>query len=380
MGNLNRQINKHLLNSVVSGDVPAATDPKTSRPLFIHTGLGLALIGNVASEANPPMYVNIKPGTAGTEQVTTLSLAKLYNPSVEEYEFAITIKRKGKNDGFTSEVRDTERIYNYLKTNFATTVAGAFNAADVTDILDTLVDRINADAQLGDNHILTGACVVAALVAAVAGAYSVFSGQVTGMTTDVIVQAVNKGVAGDVTLTADSISTVAELINIWNIAHPTNTVALLSGDGTQVPTADIVLDNGANAVDAYITLTAKDASLLFEVNVDVAYFNKDVLGTPVVAIKPTGTTDEIARIFSVRPDQAGTIVTQPLASTVYAEVEIVYRNEGYDNVSASAFNQREQREVIYVPNGYVDALADPLVAALKLAALTIYKDGVAWTA
>lgn len=304
MGNLNRQINKHLLNSVVAGDVPAKTDPKTSRPLFIHTGLGLALIGNVANEANPPMHVNIKPGKAGTKKVTTLTLTGNYNSSIPEYEFAVTITRKAKMNGWSNELRDIQKTYNYVKKSFTTVNGGAWNEADAADILSTLADRINADKQLGDNHVLTGACVVAAYV----------------------------------------------------------------------PMGEDHLTN------AYITLTAKDASLNFTVDVDTQLFSKDTLGTPVVGVKPAGTTDDIARIFSVKPDQAGTIPPTPLADTIYTEIEITYRNEGYDNTSASAFNVREQKEVIYVPNGYADALADDLVAALKTAALTVYKDGVEWTA
>jgi hypothetical protein len=76
-------------------------------------------------------------------------------------------------------------------------------------------------------------------------------GQVAGLTTDVTVTADFAGTAGNITLTADSIDDVDDLIATWNGANPTNTVTLTSGDGTQVPTVDIVLATGVDSSTTY---------------------------------------------------------------------------------------------------------------------------------
>ena len=303
MGNLNRSINKYLLNTVASGttDVETIADPVTARPVFMHKSLGINFIGNVASEAHPPLAVNVKPGSAGTKQVSTLELVRLYNPNQLSYEFSITIVKKAGWNGFSDEVFDRPRTYNYVKTNFTTASAGAFDATDTTDILNTLRDRINADVALGDAQVSTGACVVATVVAA---------------------------------------------------SSPT---------------------------PAYLVLTSKDEEDVFEVLVDTDDFDLDEQGSPVAGVKPKGKWDAIARIFPVRADQAGTLVTTPVVGTYYTEIEITQRTEGYDNVVATGYNTKEQKTLIYVPNASADALADPIVAQLLLAALAITKDGVAWT-
>lgn len=87
-----------------------------------------------------------------------------------------------------------------------------------------------------------------------------FDGQVAGMTTDVIIDADVAGLAGNVTLTADSVTDIDGLILAWNTANPTNTLTLFSGDGTQIPTANITLTGGLDASgdlesDAQITLS-----------------------------------------------------------------------------------------------------------------------------
>ena len=85
--------------------------------------------------------------------------------------------------------------------------------------------------------------------------YAIFSGLVTGLTTPVVITANNTGVAGNVTLTADSSHNINYLISTWNTANPTNQVTLTSGDEEQIPTANIVLAGGTtytrNSSDAY---------------------------------------------------------------------------------------------------------------------------------
>jgi len=309
MGNLNRPINKYLLNAVASGttDVDAPQDTKTGRYYFIHKGLGLAIPGNISGEAHRLMEVNVKPGLAGTAKKSTLELIKTYNPNEVSYEFFISIVRKPKFNGHTNEVHEVIHSYNYVKTNFSTTSAGEFDSTDTVDILQTLVARINADVALGDNNVSTGKCVTAAYVAAVGA------------------------------------------------------------------------DPGP-AVNAYITLTANDPDYDFEVRVDATYFDVDsITSVPVVRVPSKGKWDAIARIFPVKAEHAGTLVTTPIADTYYTEIEITQRSEGYDNVVPTGYNTVEQKTIIYVPNSYADALNDPIIAKLVIAALTITKDGVAWT-
>lgn len=308
MGNLNRPINKYLLNSVAAGttDVDAPADPKTGRKVFIHKGLGLAIPGNLSGENPPRIKVNIMPGVAGTKKKVTLELKRLFNTANETDEFIFSVIRKPAFDGFTHEVNEVKHTYNYEKTNFSTTSNGAYNATDTADILETLVDRINADKQIGPNHVLTGAVVTAAYVAAVAT------------------------------------------------------------PGSEAP--------------AYITLESKDAGVDFSVEVNSEYFELNSIDSvPVAGVKTRGSAEEIARIFPLRADQQGTMPVLPIKGTLYTLIEIRERSEGYDNVVASGYNTREQITQIYVPNGDADALADPLVAKLKEAALTVYKNGVAWT-
>jgi hypothetical protein len=92
------------------------------------------------------------------------------------------------------------------------------------------------------------------------GSTAQFDGQVAGMTTDVIIDADIEGAAGNVTLVADSIKDINTLISDWNTANPGNTLTLFSGDGSQVPTADITLTGGIDASglqdeEAQISLT-----------------------------------------------------------------------------------------------------------------------------
>jgi len=75
-----------------------------------------------------------------------------------------------------------------------------------------------------------------------------FIGQVAGMTTDVTIDADVAGIAGNVTLIADSITDIDGLIAAWNLANVGNELTLSAGIGTQIPTADIDLAGGADLI------------------------------------------------------------------------------------------------------------------------------------
>jgi len=77
-----------------------------------------------------------------------------------------------------------------------------------------------------------------------------FSGQVAGMTTDVTITANVAGSVGNITLTANKVTDVEDLIANWNDDNSSNALTLTAGDGTQIPTANIVLTGGNNANNA----------------------------------------------------------------------------------------------------------------------------------
>jgi len=266
MGNLNRNITKYLMNTAGVADVAAIADGKESgRYNFVLKKFGVSIPGNLATDAYRKMKVNIMLPKTGVKQVSTLAIAKKYNPNVASYEFSISIVRKAKFDGFTNEVIDVMHTYDYVKTNFTTNSAGAFDAADKHDILSTLAERINADKSLGDNHVSTGAAVVA-------------------------------------TLDSQDAATL-------------------------------------------LTLTSKEYGVAFEVRVDSDYFT---LTNSVAAENPAGTYEQVARIFSVREEHAGTTPVTAIPGATYALVEIVQYTPGYDNVVATGYNMREQKYHLYV--------------------------------
>lgn len=89
---------------------------------------------------------------------------------------------------------------------------------------------------------------IAGGVNSIPATFGQFSGSVTGFAG--VVNANVAGVAGNVTLTADSITDIDALIAAHNLAFPANTLTLGSGLGTQVPEEDIVLSGGAALVPA----------------------------------------------------------------------------------------------------------------------------------
>lgn len=304
MGNLNRNITKLLMNSVSTADVAAIKDGDNSgRKNFVLKKFGVCIPGNLAGDTYQRMKVNVMLPKAGVKQVSTLAVARKYNPNVESYEFSISIVRKAKFDGFTNEVIDVMHTYDYVKTNFTTNSAGTFDATDLNDILSTLAARINADESLGGNHVATGAAVKATL------------------------------------------------------------------DSTTAATL--------------MTLTSKEEGVAFEVRVDSDYFT---LTDSVAAVNPTGTYDQVARIFSIREEHAGSAPVTPVPGATYALVEIVQYTPGYDNVVATGYNMREQKYHLYVHNDFVydpedtDDVKDSLtlIAALYDAALedNFYLNGV----
>lgn len=120
-----------------------------------------------------------------------------------------------------------------------------------------------------------------------------FSGQVAGMTTDVTIEADVAGSAGNITLTADSITDIDGLIAAHNGANPSNTVTLTSGDGSQVPTANIVLSGGEGTAAA-----ASDELLR---NLTIALASKSAAEEVVAALEAgsTALSDDAKRRIKI---------------------------------------------------------------------------------
>ena len=72
-----------------------------------------------------------------------------------------------------------------------------------------------------------------------AGIKASYNGQVLGMSTNVLIRAVNAGTAGNsITLAFDGVDDIDTVLAAWNAANTSNTAGLVLGDGSQVP------DNG----------------------------------------------------------------------------------------------------------------------------------------
>lgn len=121
-------------------------------------------------------------------------------------------------------------------------------------------------------------------VTAVAASYT---GTPTGCATPVTIDADVAGTAGNVTLTGDGASTIAQLITAWNAANPTNTLTVSAGDDSQTPDnlAPIALSGGIDAVvkTAFSAKTKKRlqiglANRLVALEVEATVMGGDVLG------------------------------------------------------------------------------------------------------
>ena len=113
--------------------------------------------------------------------------------------------------------------------------------------------------------------------------------------------------------------------------------------GSAVNTGACVVPTGSTT----LILTSKEFDSTFNVKTFNGEFSQ-VLTTPFK--KATLTNDDVARIFSIKPDDAGRRVNVPSSGTAYACITITMLTKGYDNVVASGVNNvREQIVNIYTP-------------------------------
>lgn len=79
--------------------------------------------------------------------------------------------------------------------------------------------------------------------------YASFTGTLSGTATPVTIKASVAGTAGNsIALVFNGSNTIAAAISTWNTANPSNTATLVSGVGTQIPSAQTLTLNGNQSV------------------------------------------------------------------------------------------------------------------------------------
>jgi hypothetical protein len=92
--------------------------------------------------------------------------------------------------------------------------------------------------------------------------YAFFTGTIPGMSTPVTITATNIGTIGNsVVLDADGTSSINTLITNWNTANPSNTIALTTGDGTQIPLVGIAATYSGTPTGTTLPITLTAANI-----------------------------------------------------------------------------------------------------------------------
>lgn len=159
----------------------------------------------------------------------------------DEIEKRITIPAAYTQQGFQDKLATLDRS---LDAAIRERLVGALAGDDRGAAGRQIADQIDAIVTLAE------ALADGAEVPEVPGEIAFFEGQVAGMTTDVRIEADDVGAGGNAVLEANGVTEINVLIEGWNLANPSNTISLISGDGAQVPDEDIVLAGGSDAVPA----------------------------------------------------------------------------------------------------------------------------------
>ena len=100
----------------------------------------------------------------------------------------------------------------------------------------SLINGVSRTVDLSTNTLNVSALEIGGVLLSQSGVYASFSGQVAGMSSDVVITAQNPGAIGNsVSLSFNGVLTVSGEIAAWNGSNPSNMVTLTSGIGTQVP-------------------------------------------------------------------------------------------------------------------------------------------------
>lgn len=210
---------------------------KKAADVGMTAGLGFMLRDGMFYNVNNIVgkKVNKTAATAGALEKWTIAMPDVTYYAGKVFRLLVDVRLKG-------DVRSDYDRYSVYKgkpfyVEFTTTET--HTAYALADILKTINEGLTKQGHKDLTVTTTGGV----------GTYGTYTGTPTGGTTAVTITAVKDGLVGNITLTADSTSTIAQLIAAHNAANPTNTVTLVSGVGTQVPTANIVLSTGTDATD-----------------------------------------------------------------------------------------------------------------------------------
>jgi hypothetical protein len=159
-----------------------------------------------------------------------------------------------------------------------------------------------------------------------------FSGTVAGVSPAATIVGSGAGITANVVLTADSVSTLAQLIAAHNAANPTQTLTLIGGESTDVPTANITVEAGViylaalSVVDNGFSTQGKEAITPYsQVQMDV-YLYKTNPTTPrsnVYEVVPGAT---VATVKSA-PGRGNKYIVRDREQAALAYRGITYRTE-----------------------------------------------------
>lgn len=226
---------------------------KKAADIGMTAGTGFILRNGMFYNVNNIVNKAVKKtaATSGVLEKWTVAMPDVTYYSGKLFRFLLDVRLKG-------DVRSDYDRYSVYKgkpfyVEFTTTET--HTAYALADILKTINTGLTKQGYKDVTVTTTGGV----------GTYGTYTGTPTGAATAVTITAVKDGVAGNITLTADSTSTIAQLITAHNAANPTNTVTLVSGSGTQVPTANIVLSTGTDATnDGFLVVEGTFYSQVFD--------------------------------------------------------------------------------------------------------------------
>jgi hypothetical protein len=180
-------------------------------------------------------------------------------------------------DASLTEIRDAIRILNPILLGAIDVIAGG------TDEYVVVFYGVEADSPVG----LT--VNTANLLPSTPGTPDFFTGQVSGMSTDVTVTADNDGVLSGIELNFNGSLTITLAISDWNTLNPSNTCTLTSGDGSQIPANKAKITLGGGTDPSLITVTS-DAQLGDVEEQTIAFSEEAPTGTWTVDLTYDGTT------------------------------------------------------------------------------------------
>lgn len=350
----------------------AITNVKKASEIGMTSGTGFILRNgmfyNVNNIAGKKVTKTI--ATAGSLEKWEIAMPALSYYAGKDFRMLIDVRLKGdiRSDYERYSISKGKPFYIEFSTSAGTTVGA----------LTEIVDKINAGLDKNGYKDLT------VTKTGGVGVQGTYKGTPTGASTSVTITADNEGTVGNITLTANSVKTISLLISEWNTANPTNTVKLISGSGTQVPTANIVLATGAAAADggkivveATMYSQVFDAVILQELkDTTTSSYSADldfetlVLGTKLVSgAEPFGSawyitknlrlpTSSNTRFMAINSDE------RPIDGASYDQYTFTYQapRDIYGQSAVGQMMTSETQHIIYVKNDLSSAFETLLTA------------------